>query len=86
MAGVLNTLDAGSHRGPVRLRDPEAYQARTGEGDLHLRGRDLATNSSVDECDIRGAQVRSFSLVFFSLCSALIPTHALKGMRIISYT
>ena len=38
MAGVLSNRDAGSHCGPVRLRDPEAYQARTGEGDLHLRG------------------------------------------------
>ena len=63
MAGVLNTLDAGSHRGPVRLRDPEAYQARTGEGDLHLRRRGSASDGSADECDLRGAQVRSLSLL-----------------------
>ena len=61
MAGVLNCPDAGSYGGPVRVRYPEAHQARAREGDLHLRRRGPAANSSTHECNIRGAQVRIVS-------------------------
>ena len=55
--------DVGPYRRPVPVRDSKAYQARTGEGNLHLRRRGPAPNSSAHECDIRGAQVRVVSLV-----------------------
>ena len=50
-AGVLSVgPHIGSHRRPVRPRYSQAYQARAGEGDFHLRGRGTAANSGVDEC------------------------------------
>ena len=68
VAGVqnLNGLDVGPDGRAVRVRDPEAYQARAREGDLHLRRRGPASDSSADECDLRGAQVRSLSLLWRS--------------------
>ena len=56
----------GLDRWSVRLCDPEAYQARAGEGHLHLRRRGAATDSTANECDLRGAQVRSLSLLLRS--------------------
>ena len=43
VAGVqnLNGLDVGPDGRAVRVRDPEAYQARAREGDLHLRRRTI---------------------------------------------
>ena len=46
---------------PVRLRDPEANQARAGEGDLHLRRRGPPTDCGAHELDLRRAQVRTYS-------------------------
>ena len=42
---------------PIRLRDPQAHQARAREGHLHLCGRDTSPNRGSDERDLRGAQV-----------------------------
>lgn len=80
------------HRRPVRLRHPQAHQAFTREGHLHLRRRGPATHCRPHEQHLRRAQgrgwvcrppaphlLRAASVSQANTCATQVPLHHLLG-------